>query len=40
MSTDPEAGRAAMQNPGMREKINKLVAAGLVSFGGPGPKDK
>lgn len=35
MSRDPEASRKAMENPGMREKINKLMAAGLLSFGGP-----
>ena len=28
--------RKAMENPGMRQKINKLMAAGLLSFGGPG----
>jgi len=36
MSKDPEASKKAMSNPGMREKINKLMAAGLLSFGGPG----
>jgi stress-induced-phosphoprotein 1 len=34
MGSDPAASKAAMQNPGMREKINKLVAAGLLSYGG------
>eukprot|EP00750_Incisomonas_marina_P017336 INCI20245.1.p1 GENE.INCI20245.1~~INCI20245.1.p1 ORF type:complete len:599 (-),score=169.67 INCI20245.1:179-1975(-) len=36
MSKDPDAYRKAMENPGMRQKINKLMAAGLLSFGGPG----
>lgn len=36
MSQDPEAAQKAMANPGMREKINKLMAAGLLSFGGAG----
>ena len=40
MSKDPAAYQKAMSNPGMAMKIQKLMAAGLLSFGGSGKAGK
>lgn len=33
MQTDPQSAQAALRDPGVMKKINKLVAAGVISFG-------
>jgi len=35
MSTNPGAAQKHMSNPGMAEKINKLIASGILRTGGP-----
>lgn len=36
--SDPKASRNVMNNPGIQEKIQKLIAAGMISMGS-GPSE-